>query len=106
MKILRIIGFLFYYFGKVIESNISIAVDILTPGFRMSPALVAVPLKSESKGYLLAISNLISMTPGTLSLDFSEDKNELIIHSMYCDDIEEFKRDIDKLQDRVIKLYN
>ncbi len=104
-KPFRIIGFIFYYLWKVIESNISIAMDILTPGFKMTPALVSVKLKSGKKGYLLAVSNLISMTPGTLSLDYMEEKNELLVHSMYCDDVGLFIRDIYRLQDRILKLY-
>lgn len=106
MKLFRIVAFIFYYLWKVIESNISIAIDILTPGFRMTPALIPVKLKSDKKGYLLALSNLISMTPGTLSLDYSEDQNELLIHSMYCDDKDLFIQDIDGLQDRILKLYD
>jgi multicomponent Na+:H+ antiporter subunit E len=34
------------------------------------------------------------MTPGTLSVDVSDDRGTLYIHAMYIDDIEEFRREI------------
>jgi multicomponent Na+:H+ antiporter subunit E len=51
---------------------------------------VRVPLDAESDLEITLLANLISLTPGTLSLDVSDDKKVLYVHSMYIEDKEEF----------------
>ncbi|MEO0453616.1 MAG: Na+/H+ antiporter subunit E [Verrucomicrobiota bacterium] len=94
IKILPALRLFFFYVGEVILSNLKVAYDIVTPAYFMNPAIVAVPLDedlSETELYLL--SNLITMTPGTLSLDISHDCRCLYIHSMYTGSPEEVRAD-------------
>lgn len=51
------------------------------------------------------LANLITMTPGTLSLDISEDRKILYIHAMYIHDIDALRADItDNLERRVLEI--
>ncbi|MBE0655412.1 MAG: Na+/H+ antiporter subunit E, partial [Bacteroidales bacterium] len=93
--------FIFFYMYDVILSNISIAADILTPKHRMEPAIVDVKLHTTKENEILAISNLISMTPGSLALDYNREKNTLTVHVMYYNDPEKFRRVTDQLQARI-----
>lgn len=95
-KILQLSGFLFFYLKEVLLSNIRIAADILTPRHRMKPGVIAVPLETLTDLQLLLLANLVSMTPGTLSLDVSDDRKVLYIHAMYVDDPEHLRREIKK----------
>jgi multicomponent Na+:H+ antiporter subunit E len=45
-------------------------------------------LKATSDVEITVIANLISLTPGTLTLDVSDDRQVLYIHSIYVDDID------------------
>jgi len=39
-------------------------------------------------------ANMITMTPGTWSIDVSDDRKTLYIHAMYVDDIDTFIKDL------------
>ena len=93
-KIYRIIGFLFFYIKEVILANMRIAYEIITPGNNMKPGVLAIPLNLETDFEILTINNLITMTPGTLSLDISTNKKVIYIHAMYIDDPDEIRREI------------
>jgi multicomponent Na+:H+ antiporter subunit E len=94
IKIYRTIGFLFFYVKEVVIANMRIAYEIITPTHTMKPGVLAIPLDLKSDLEILLINNLITMTPGTLSLDVSTDKKVIYIHAMYIDDADEIRRQI------------
>ena len=93
-KVPKIIGFIFYFIYELILANIKVAYDIITPKHRMKPSIIAVPLTVEKDFEITLLANLITLTPGTLSLDVSSDKKVLYIHSMYASDPEDFRKEI------------
>ncbi|MFN3614431.1 MAG: Na+/H+ antiporter subunit E, partial [Rubrimonas sp.] len=50
------------------------------------PAFVTMPLDAETDVEITLTANLISLTPGTLSVDVTPDRRGLIIHAMYAED--------------------
>jgi multicomponent Na+:H+ antiporter subunit E len=58
--------------------------------------VVAIPLDAKSDIEITLLANLITLTPGTLSLDVSSDRSVLYIHVMYVDndDLDEVRRKI------------
>ena len=67
--------------------------------------MVAIPLDAETDAEITLLANLITLTPGTLSLDVSDDRRVLYIHAMYVDDVEELRRSIkDGFEKRVMEL--
>lgn len=60
----------------------------------MKPGIVKVPLDAKSDIEITLLANLISLTPGTLSLDVSNDRKVLYVHAMYISDKEKFINDI------------
>jgi len=75
---------MFHY--ELIVSSLAVAVDVLTPRHRSNPAILEMPLDVKSDAGILLVTNLISLTPGTLSIDVSEDRKTLIVHAMFADD--------------------
>ena len=86
VRIFHAIEFSFVYLWEVIKTNMMVAYDVLTPTHRMHPAMIEVDVKGLSDRELLVYSNLITMTPGTLSVDVSEDQEKLLVHAMYSKD--------------------
>lgn len=86
-KISKVISFAFFYVKEVLVSNVRVAADIVTPKHLMKPEIVIIDVKELTPRQLFVASNLITMTPGTLSMDVVEDL--LIIHCMYCEDVNE-----------------
>jgi len=58
----------------------------VTPQNKSKPGILAMPLEVESDIEIMLLANLISLTPGTLSLDVSEDRRHLYVHAMFVDD--------------------
>lgn len=75
---------LFHY--ELIVSSLAVLWDIVTPTHRARPAIIEMPLDVKSDAGILLVTNLISLTPGTLSLDVSEDRKTLSLHAMFADD--------------------
>ncbi len=86
----KIIAFILFFLYELIKANIEVAYDVITPRFFMQPGIVKIPLNAKSDLEITLLANLISLTPGTLSLDVSDDRKVLYVHAMYVKDKEEF----------------
>lgn len=75
-----------YFLKELVISSLRVALDVMRPGFRMKSGVVGVPLDVTSDLEITLLANMISLTPGTLSIEVSEDKKELFIHAMYIDE--------------------
>lgn len=74
-----------YFVKELFLSSLRVAKDVMKPGFSMRSGVVAIPLDMKSDLGITLLANLISLTPGTLSIDVSDDRNYLYIHAMYID---------------------
>ena len=92
-KVPRVISFIFYFIYEMIKANIQVAYDVMTPKYFMRPGVVKYPLNAKTEMEINLLSTMISLTPGTLILDISEDKTTMYIHVMYLQDPEKFVRD-------------
>ncbi|WP_320199209.1 Na+/H+ antiporter subunit E [Agrobacterium sp. rho-13.3] len=72
----------------------SVAVMAVTPKMNLKPGIFAYPLKLSSDFEITLLANLITLTPGTLSVDVSEDRSVLYVHALDCNDIDATKRAI------------
>lgn len=84
-RVVRLAGFFLY---ELIISSIQVVWDVLTPEHKSNPEVVELPLEVQSEFGILLTANLISLTPGTLSLDVTPDRKRLIVHAMFADDPE------------------
>lgn len=105
LKIYQVISFLLFFGRELILANLRVAHDVLTHHHHMRPGVVAIPLDVQTDAEITVLANLITLTPGTLSLDVSTDRMALYVHAMYIDDVDEFRRYIkDGLERRVIEV--
>lgn len=106
-KVLQVGRFGLYFLWELIQSNARVALEVLTPGHQMSPAIVAVPLDLRSELGILLLANVITLTPGTLSLDVSIDQKVLYVHAMYVEDVDIFRQEIKQgFEKRIRELFN
>jgi len=100
-KTYHFILFIGFYLGKLIMANLLIAYDILTPKMRFNPGMIEVDLKPLSNFGLLMLSNLVSMTPGTLSTNLDLKAKKLHVHVLYLDRKEVIKKEIYQIMERI-----
>lgn len=103
-RVPRAAAFVVFYLWQLVKSNVRVAYDVVTPGYRLKPAVIAVPLDAETDAEVTLLANLITLTPGTLALDLSADRKTLYVHVMYLDaDPEQTRREIkEQLERRVL----
>ena len=94
VKSVRLVSFVWFYVVEVVRSNVRVAIDVVTPGSRARPGVVAVPLDARTDAEITLLANLITMTPGSLSIDVSDDRSVIYVHSMFVGDPEAFRHTI------------
>ncbi|HWV56243.1 MAG TPA: Na+/H+ antiporter subunit E [Longimicrobiales bacterium] len=85
-KVVAIAAFALFFLRELIEANVRVAYDVITHSHHMRPGVVAVPLDATTDTEIALIGSLLSLTPGTLTVDVSPDRGHLYIHAMYIDD--------------------
>lgn len=80
-KILSLIGLFFY---ELMVSAIKVALVVMHPNLKsaLKPAIVAVPLTVKSDAEITLLANMITLTPGTLTVDVAEDRSVLYVHAL------------------------
>jgi len=86
LRVIYWIKLLVLFLYELFASSVHVLWDVITPSHRARPAIIDMPLDVKSEAGLLLVTNLISLTPGTLSLDISPDRKTLRIHAMFADD--------------------
>ncbi|MDO5657617.1 MAG: Na+/H+ antiporter subunit E [Paracoccus sp. (in: a-proteobacteria)] len=72
--------------NELFWSCVTVAKDVMRKETAARPAIIEMPLDVKTDAGILMLTNLITLTPGTLTLDVSEDRKTAIIHAMFCDD--------------------
>ncbi|CAN5785651.1 hypothetical protein BH23ACT5_BH23ACT5_08790 [soil metagenome] len=87
-----------YFTWKLIEASATLAWEVVTPRNRVKPAVVAVTLRGRSPATATMVANMVSLTPGTLTLEVDEDTMTLCIHVLHLDTFDAARREVLKLE--------
>ncbi len=101
-RVIAGIKLLVYFHYELIKSSIDVAWDVLTPRAHATPSLIEMPLDAKSDLEILLVTNLISLTPGTLSVDVTEDRSTLIVHAMFAEDPQALVDDLKNGMERMV----
>lgn len=96
VKARRILSLSLLFLYELMASAVKVAIVVVKPNIKAAvrPAIVAVPLQVKSDAEITLLANLITLTPGTLSIDVSEDKSVLYVHALNLDSKEALIADI------------
>lgn len=70
----------------IVRSNVEVARRILGSPAKLTPGFVWVPLDLRTSHGILTLAGIITMTPGTLTVDLSDDRRFLLVHALHVDD--------------------
>jgi multicomponent Na+:H+ antiporter subunit E len=93
-KTIAFLRFFAFYANALFQASLQIAHQVLSPRLTARPGVIAVPLEAERDIEIAALAILITLTPGTISLDVSEDRSTLYVHAMFLHDPEAVLHDI------------
>lgn len=103
VNVIAIIKLLFIFCTELVKSNIAVFKVILSPKLSIQPGIFALETELEKDWEITILSNLITLTPGTLVVEVSEDNKTLYIHAMDIDDVEQARLDIKNTFEKAIK---
>jgi multicomponent K+:H+ antiporter subunit E len=82
----RIVALFMRVLGDIVRSNLTVARQILGREAALAPGFVWYPLALTDAHAKITLAGIITLTPGTLSADFSADGRSLLIHALNLDD--------------------
>lgn len=88
---------------ELIKANLSVLKIVLSREIRVRSGVIALPTELHHDIALTALANMITLTPGTLTLDISPDKRCLFIHTLDLEDPEEVKQAIQMAFERYLR---
>lgn len=96
-RVLRGAFFVFYVGYQIVKSTLTVAQAVITPGRRVTPGIVAIPLEVSSTAEIILLASVITLTPGTISVETGQDRGGgrvLFVHCLLLDDAEEMRKGI------------
>ncbi|VGO22515.1 Na+/H+ antiporter subunit E [Pontiella sulfatireligans] len=104
-KTMQVVRFALFFTKELVVSSWRVAIDVIKPLPLMRPGVIGIPIDAETDLEITMLANIISLTPGTLSLDVSKDRKTLYIHAMYVANPDDLRKEIkDGLERRLLEL--
>ena len=101
-RVIALFKLLVLFMYKLILSNIDMIKIVLSPKMNIQPGIIAIPTKLRTDWEVTLLANLISLTPGTLTMNFSENGRTLYVHSIHVPDKEKAIEEIRQSFERAI----
>jgi multicomponent Na+:H+ antiporter subunit E len=79
---MRWLSLLLLFARELILSALKVAWLAVQPRMRLRPAIIAYPLTVTTDAQITLLANMITLTPGTLSVDVSDDRRTLYVHAI------------------------
>jgi multicomponent Na+:H+ antiporter subunit E len=99
----RILGFAVYFAWEFVLANAMVLREIVSLRGRTVPAIIALPLRCRRTVEIVSLGNLISLTPGTLTLEVALDPPTLYVHGMFAGDPAAFVAQLQDLESRLLR---
>lgn len=94
------------FLRDLVIANLAVARDILRRQSQLRPGIIRVPLEAKTDSEITTFANLLTLTPGSTSLDVSEDRSTLYLHVVYLDSggPDATRDEVKKVEARVLKV--
>jgi multicomponent Na+:H+ antiporter subunit E len=99
---LHFAGFFLY---KLVEANIFLAWEIVTPKNRINTGVVEVPLRTESNLATMIVANVITLTPGSLVIEAVGSPPVLYVNVLHLRDLDRVRRDLLRIEELSVRAF-
>lgn len=87
-RVIAIFKLMLLFLKELVLSSVFVLKEIVRPNSKIKPGIIAVPTHLKTDWELTVFSLLISLTPGTLTMEISEERDILFVHTMDIVDTE------------------
>jgi len=96
-----------FFFKELVVANLQVALAVIRPLSRLHPAIITVPLDLKSETGAVFLANMITLTPGTLSLELYEGRPAILVHVLNAQDPEQVISDIKSgFEKRLMRIFD
>jgi multicomponent Na+:H+ antiporter subunit E len=96
-----------WFAWKLVTANVKVAIEALRPAgrSRIRTAIVAVELPGCPPGIVTLVANIITLTPGTLTMEIDADEPVLYVHELTFTTREAVRSDVYEVERRVVRAF-
>jgi multicomponent Na+:H+ antiporter subunit E len=88
------VNLFFFFMFELVKANWDVFRLIFKGRNFVRPAIIRVPIELKSDAEILLLANMITLTPGTLTLEVSSDRKALFVHAIHTDSVDETVKSI------------
>jgi multicomponent Na+:H+ antiporter subunit E len=97
-----LVGYVAY---KLVEANLILAWEIVTPKNKINVGVVAVPLRTDSEVAMMVVANVITLTPGTVTIESVGSPAVLYVNVLHLDSIDEVRADLLRIEELCVRAF-
>ena len=101
-KAWQLVRFTGYFIYILVKANWGVAKEVLAPDPTRVPRIVRYSVAGLTEVQMTTLANAITLTPGTLVIDVSPDRQFLYVHCMFAADRAGAIRELDELRDKMM----
>ena len=101
----HLVRFVLFVFVKLIQSNLALARVVVTPGNRIRSGVVAIELRTDQPLVMVTVANVITLTPGTMTLESKGSPATLYVNVLQLLDLEAVRRDVADIERRAVAAF-
>ena len=94
------------FLWELVTANVDVAYRVLHPRMPITPDVIELPLRVESDLAITTIANSITLTPGTLTMDYDEEENAIYVHVMFVPDRQTVVGPIRRWEDLALHVFD
>ena len=102
---LAAIRLVLYFLWELVEASALIAWEVVTPRNRINAAVVSVELETNVAGIITLVASMVSLTPGTVTLEVDEENSTLFIHVLHLKSLEETRASVRRLEELTVAAF-
>lgn len=100
----RMVTYSIMVIWDIMVANVQVAWIVLTkPNSKLRPAWIVVPLELRQPEAITILAGTITLTPGTVSADLSDEGHSLLVHVLHTDDPDAVRDEIKTRYERRLK---
>lgn len=104
----KMISYSLIVLWDILVANVQVAWIVLTvPNAKLKPAWIAIPLELKQPEAITVLAGTITLTPGTVSADLSDEGHSLLVHVLHTDDPDGVRDDIkSRYERRLLEIFS
>jgi multicomponent Na+:H+ antiporter subunit E len=95
-------AFVFWFSFEIFRASVDVARLVVAGRVRTSPAVVPVQLEERSEGVATLVGLLLTLTPGTMALEYEPQTGVMYIHALDTDSVEKVEAGVRQIESRLL----